>query len=1024
MFTENSLEAIVLELLQDELDYTILNGYDSVRDYHTVILEDDLCESLFALNPNLPDEIIEAALRKLVYMEDASLVAANQQFQKILIEGVSIEVYGEDVPSRIVKVIDFENPYNNTFKAINQFTVIHKAEKRPDVVIFVNGLPLVVIELKSAVREDATIHDGYLQIKTYQDIIKPLFQYNAFSIISDGVNARFGSITADYDRYMQWKQVDCNSPIIDEPHIAQINTLLKGMLHKERLLDIVRNFTFFAGGKAKIIAGYHQYFGMNKAIDSVIRAVDEDKRGGVVWHTQGSGKSFSMVFLSAGLIRRLNHPTIVVVTDRIDLDDQIFGTFSDAKEYLRVTPSHADSKEDLSELLENRSAGGIIFTTIQKFTEATGLFSNRHDIIVIADEAHRSQYGIDPDVKIDKKTLEAELIYGYAKYLRDALPNATFIGFTGTPIDSNDKSTIGVFGELIDVYDMTQAKLDGATVDLHYENRLAKVHLDEGILDQIDAEVAKIEAQGLTPEKIERLKKDLVTMEAVIGDEDRLNLVVDDILAHYEIRKNILKGKAMIVAYSRKIAYRMYQLIKEKSPHLADHIGLVMTDSNKDEQELRDIVGNKSHRKELFNSFKDEESKFKIAIVVDMWLTGFDVPCLDTMYIDKIMKEHNLMQAIARVNRVYKNKQAGLIVDYIGLSKYLKEALHTYTSRDKNSIPEIEKAKEILMTEVEVLEGMFHRFDFSAYMNAIPKDRFELIQDGVEHVLKERAKETFLKHVARLQSAYNICATALDFTVRVQVSFFVAVKSFIIKVERDGMPNVEEFKRKITAMIEQAIIKDGDEVVSISAKKEKSLLSVENLQKIMAMKRKNVAATILKKLIDDKIKWFEQTNIVRAGFFSEKLKNIVERYNQAEDINVLITEMIDIAKEIESAITEGIDMQLSPEEQAFYDALAKPELVKMHYQSDILREMAKKLLQLIAENKTPDWYKRNDARANMRSLIKRLLKRYKYPPDEIPDATELVIKQAELQMKYNLYATQPDRSNYPIVADGKETYRT
>ncbi|HWO95138.1 MAG TPA: HsdR family type I site-specific deoxyribonuclease [Bacillus sp. (in: firmicutes)] len=681
---------------------------------------------------------------------------------------------------------------------------------------------------------------------------------------------------------------------------------------------------------------------------------------------------------------------------------QIFGTFCDAKEYLRVTPSHAASREDLNDLLEHRSAGGIIFTTIQKFTEETGLFSSRHDIIVIADEAHRSQYGVDPDIKIDKKTLEAELVYGYAKYLRDALPNATFVGFTGTPIDSYDKSTIGVFGELIDVYDMTQAKLDGATVDIHYENRLAKVHLDEGILDKIDSEVAQIQAQGLSPEKVEKLKKELVTMEAVIGDEDRLNLVVEDILKHYEIRKDMLKGKAMIVAYSRKIAYRMYQLIREKAPHLADNIGLVMTDSNKDEHELRDIVGNKHHRKQLFKSFKDEESKFKIAIVVDMWLTGFDVPCLDTMYIDKIMKEHNLMQAIARVNRVYKNKQAGLIVDYIGLSKYLKEALNTYTKRDRDSIPEIEKAKEILMTEVEILEGMFYGFDFNRYMNVTPKERFELIQDGVEHVLKERSKETFLKHVARLHSAYNICATALEFAVRVQVSFFVAVKSFIVKVERDGMPNVEEFKKKITAMIEQAIIKDGDEVVSISAKKEKSLLSVENLQKIMAMKRKNIAATILKKLIDDKIKWFERTNIVRAGFFSEKLKNIVDRYNQAEDIDVLITEMIDIAKEIESAINEGIDMQLSPEEQAFYDALAKPELVKIHYQSDVLREMAKKLLQLISENRTPDWYKRNDARANMRSLIKRLLKEYKYPPDEIPEATELVIKQAELQMKYSL----------------------
>lgn len=1022
MFTEDSLESVVLELLAEELHYTIQNGYDLVRDYHSVLLEEDLREALVALNPSVPEDLREAALRKLQYLDEASLVAANQQFQKYLIEGISIEVYGEDVPSRIVKVIDFDAPSNNTYKAINQFTVIHKAEKRPDVVVFVNGLPLVVIELKSAVREDATIHEGYLQIKTYQDIIKPLFHYNAFSIISDGVNARFGAITADYDRYMQWKQVDRHSSIVDEAHIAQIGTLLKGLLHRERLLDIIRNFTFFAGGKAKIIAGYHQYFGMNKAIESVVRAIDGDKRGGVVWHTQGSGKSFSMVFLSAGLIQRLNNPTIVVVTDRNDLDEQIHGTFSSAADYLRQAPVRAESRENLIELLENRSVGGIFFTTIQKFTEETGLLSGRHDIIVIADEAHRSQYGIDPDIKIDKKTLEAELVYGYAKYLRDALPNATFIGFTGTPIDSNDKSTIGVFGELIDVYDMTQAKLDGATVDLHYENRLAKVHLDEGILDQIDAEVAKIEAQGLTPEKIEKLKKDLVTMEAVIGDEDRLNLVVEDILAHYAIRKNILKGKAMIVAYSRKIAYRMYQLIKEKAPELAGNVGLVMTDSNKDDQEMRDVIGNKQHRQLLANQFKDENSDFKIAIVVDMWLTGFDVPCLDTMYVDKIMKEHNLMQAIARVNRVYKGKQAGLIVDYIGLSKYLKEALNTYTSRDRNSIPEIEKAKEILMTEVEILEGMFHGFDFGAYMRATPKERFELIQDGVEHVLKERAKETFLKHVARLQSAYNICATALDFDVRVQVSFFMAVKSFIVKVERDGMPDVEAFKRKITGMIEEAIIKDGDEVVSISAKKEKSLLSAENLQKIMAMKRKNVAATILKKLIDDKIKWFEQTNIVRSGFFSEKLKHIVERYNQAEDIDVLITQMIDIAKEIESAINEGIDMQLTPEEQAFYDALAKPELVKVHYQSDVLREMAKKLLQLIVENKTPDWYKRNDARANMRSLIKRLLKQYKYPPDEIPDATELVIKQAEMQMKYNLYGTKQDRMDYPLAAEGKANY--
>jgi type I restriction enzyme R subunit len=1022
LFTEDSLEQLVLELLEDELNYTILNGYDLVRDYQKVVLENDLRDSLYALNPILSSEIIEAAIRKILYIDDASLTTANQLFHRYLIEGIRIEVYGEDIPAQIVKVIDFQQPYNNIFKVINQFTVIHKAEKRPDIVLFVNGLPLVVIELKSAVREDATIKDGYLQIKTYQDIIKPLFHYNALSIISDGVNARFGSITSNYDYYMQWKKVDIDSPIVDELHIAQIYALMRGLLHKERLLDVIQNFTFFAGGKSKIISAYHQYYGMKKAINSVAHAVDGDKRGGVVWHTQGSGKSFSMVFLSAGLIQKLNNPTLVVVTDRNDLDEQIHGTFSSATEFLRQSPVRAESRDDIINLLENRSVGGVIFTTIQKFTEQTGELSKRHDIIVIADEAHRSQYGIDPDIRIDRKTLEAELVYGYAKYLRDALPNATFIGFTGTPIDMNDKSTIGVFGELIDVYDMTQSKLDGATVDIHYENRLAKVHLDEGILDKIDDEVAQIQVQGLSIEKIEQLKKALVTMEAVIGDEDRLNLVVDDILKHYAIRKDMLKGKAMIVAYSRKIAFRMYQLILEKAPHLADHIRLVMTDSNKDEQEMRDVIGTKQYRQTLANLFKKEDSELKIVIVVDMWLTGFDIPCLDTMYIDKIMKEHNLMQAIARVNRVYKDKESGLIVDYIGLSKYLKEALNTYTSRDKNSVPTIEKAKEILMTEVEILEGMFHGFDFSRYMSATPKERFELIQDGVEHVLKERAKDVFLKHVVRLQSAYTICATALDYEVRIRVSFFVAIKSFIVKVERDGMPDVEAFKRKISEMIEEAIIRDGDEVVSIAAKQEKSLLSVENLEKIMAMKRKNVASSILKKLLDDKIKWFEQTNIVRSGYFSDKLKVIVEKYNQVEDINVLITEMIDIAKEIESAINEGIDLQLSPEEQAFYDALAKPELIKSHYKSDVLREMAKKLIQLITENKTPDWEKRNDARANMRSLIKRLLKEYKYPPDEIPNATELVIRQAELQMKNKLYTTDYYRTSHSIAADGKVSY--
>jgi type I restriction enzyme R subunit len=1024
LFNEEKLEEMILSILSEELFYKYENGYDIERDFTKVILEEDFRDALYELNEGLDSEVIEAAFRKVSYIDETDLVKANSLFHKYLLEGVRIDVYGEEAPSKIVKLIDFERPESNSFKAINQFTVVFKSTKRPDIIIFVNGLPLVVIELKSAVAENVTIENAYLQIKTYQDEIKPLFNYNAFNIISDGINARFGSITADFDRYMQWKKTDYNTEVVDELYTAQLETLIKGLLQKERLLDIIKNFTLFAGGKSKIIAGYHQYFGMHKAIVSVLKAVDTDKRGGVIWHTQGSGKSYSMVFLTGGLIRRINNPTILIITDRTDLDEQLHGTFASAEDFLRQSPVQIESRDNLIDELDKRVAGGIYFTTIQKFTEETGELSRRHDIIVIADEAHRSQYGMDPDVRIDKKSLEAQLVYGYAKYLRDAFPNATFIGFTGTPIDKTDKSTIGVFGEVIDIYDMTQSKLDGATLDIHYENRLAKVHLDGYILEKLDLEVEKIKQDGLSEEKLERLKKDLVNMEAVIGNEDRLNLVVEDILKHYNIRKDVLKGKAMIVAYSRKIAFKMYQLILEKAPELEGKLHLVMTESNYDSDEMRKVIGNKQYKQSLANEFKKEDSAFKIAIVVDMWLTGFDVPSLDTMYIDKIMQEHNLMQAIARVNRVYKDKEAGLIVDYIGLGKYLREALKIFTNRDKQAVPGIEKAKDILMTQIEILESMFHGFNFSNYIKANPKERFELIQDGVEHVLKVRAKKDFLDHVTKMHNAYKICATSLPFEDRVKISFFMAIKAFIVKVERDGMPDVEAFKRKISAMIEEAIIKE-DDAVSIMSKKEKSLLSEKNIEKLMAMKRKNIAAEILKKLLEDTLKYIEKTNLVRASAFSQKLKLLVDKYNQITnaDINSFIGEMINIAKEIEEANKEGAELQLTPEEQAFYDALSKPELVKEHYKSDILREMAKQLIMVIRKNKTPDWYKRNDAKANMRAIIKRLLRHYKYPPEEIPEATELVIKQAELQMRYEEEERYYyDTENYSLAAESGGVY--
>ncbi|MCI9401595.1 MAG: type I restriction endonuclease subunit R, partial [Lachnospiraceae bacterium] len=698
---ENTLEQVIISELQEK-GYEYLYEPDIDRDYHEVILKEYFDSAMLKINPKITSDIIEEAYKSIKNLGLLKLEDMNTAFHKYLIEGVpvSYRVNGEQ-STFTVHLIDFENPQLNDFKVINQYTVIEYKNKRPDILVFINGIPMVLFELKNMVHADTMVEDAYKQIKNYQLDIPTLFYYNAFNVISDGLDTRVGTITSDFTRYMTWKSENGERP--EESGVNYFTTLINGVFPKERILDILRNFIVFQdikGKTVKIMAGYHQYFAVRKAVERTKKSLDENSRKvGVVWHTQGSGKSLSMVFYTGCIVSNpeFSNPTIVVLTDRNDLDNQLFGTFSaSSKLLLRQTPKQAQSWVNLKDLLRVE-AGGIIFTTIQKFEESSEVLSERSNIIFIADEAHRSQYGLDG--KFDRDT--GEWKYGMAKYVRDSLPNATFIGFTGTPIDFDDKSTVEVFGDYIDIYDMTQAVEDGATVPIYYENRTAKLKLNANLLKKIDAEYDKLVAEA-SEIAIEKSKSDLSSIEAIIGSKERLSLLADDIIAHYEDRQYVLTGKAMIVCMTRRIAINLYKTILEKRPEWKNKIKVVLTSSNKDEEEWHDIIGNKTYRDQLMVEFKDEKSEFKIAIVVDMWLTGFDVPSMATMYIDKPMKGHNLMQAIARVNRVYKDKEAGLIVDYIGMAAELKTALSQYTKRDQDKIPDLGQAYSIAIGKLEI----------------------------------------------------------------------------------------------------------------------------------------------------------------------------------------------------------------------------------------------------------------------------------------------------------------------------------
>lgn len=1005
MFTEEQLEDMTMSLFKN-LNYECKNGYDLDRDYHSVFCDNTLFDDIANINRDFTDEQINEAIKIIKNLTHNNVVEDNKEFTKYLLQGVPVEVKtNTGYQYKNVKLIDFDNIENNHFQAINQFTIIEFEQKRPDIIIFVNSIPLVVIELKTATNEDVNLKDAYNQLWRYREMSIPtLFRYNQFLVISDGVTAKAGTITSPYSRFCDWKKIEDTDEVREnmDTHL----TLFNGMFRKDRLLDLIENYILYSND-AKILAQYHQYFGVKKAIKSTVTTGAKTGKAGIIWHTQGSGKSFSMVFYAGNMIRLLLNPTILVVTDRNDLDNQLYETFYKCSEFLKQKPVQADTRSDLKELLKDRVAGGVFFTTLQKFEEESGLFSDRNDILVLVDEAHRSHYGLEATMKLNLETMQAYKKYGTAKFLHDALPNAIYIGFTGTPVETKDRSTSSIFGDVIDTYDMTQAILDGSTVPISYESRMARVGLNQKILDEIDRYYAFVEESGAADEiAINKSKQMMAKISQVIEDEDRLELIVKDIISHYEERKNMTADHAMVVAYSRKSAYIMYKKFLELRPDYKDVVNMVITPSNKDSEEMQKAIGTKGDKKELERRFKSEEldEKFKIAIVVDMWLTGFDVPQLGTMYIDKPMKDHNLMQAIARVNRVYKDKKGGLIVDYIGLKGWLLDALKTYTTRDQNKISDTQELVNVLLDKIEIIDNIFNDFDYSNFKELDNTGKYQLIRDGANLILStEDTKRRYMKHSGDIKNLYTLCSGVVNNLVKDKCLFIISVKSFISKITNTGKLDVSEINQTVGRMLEESITED--ELINLgelTRGNSLELLSDTMLSKLRAMKDKNVVAEVLSRAIKTTIKDIGKINLTLQEKFSTKFNKIVDMYNERTDIadiEKIIEEMINLKKEIEDEIANGNEYNLSSEEKAFFDALGADPEIKELMKDEILVQIAKELVELINENLTLDAFKREDARARIRSNIRRLLIKYNYPPVKREGAVDKVIKQAEL--KYN-----------------------
>lgn len=999
---EEAYENSIIELFQ-ELGYTHVYGPDvETRDFTSPLYEPVLTNALHQINPNLPDEAINEALFKLKNFENAELTQKNAVFMDYLQNGITVRYTEKGEPrDTIVYLIDYENPDNNSFIVANQWTFIENSEKRPDVLLFINGLPLVLMELKSPSREETDASEAYRQIQNYKHEIPSMFIYNAICVMSDLAVSKAGTITSDETRFMEWKTVDGS---YENTKYAQFDTFFNGIFEKSRLLDILKNFICFSNeskGAAKILAGYHQYFAVKKAIESTKHATQTDGKGGVFWHTQGSGKSLSMVFYAHLLQSALNSPTIVVITDRNDLDDQLYTQFAKCKDFLRQEPVHATSRAHLKQLLDGIKANGIFFTTMQKFEESAEPLSERRNIIVMADEAHRGQYGLSE--KIDKN---GNIKVGTARIIRNSLPNATYIGFTGTPLSLDDRNTREVFGDYIDVYDMTQAVEDGATRPVYYESRVIKLHLKPEILQLIDAEY-DLMAQNAEPEVIEKSKKQLGQMETILSDDDTINSLVCDILDHYEnYRENLLTGKAMIVAYSRPIALKIYHRILELRPNWQDKIAVVMTSSNNDPEDWRAIIGNKSHKEELARKFKDNNDPLKIAIVVDMWLTGFDVPSLATMYVYKPMEGHNLMQAIARVNRVFEDKEGGLVVDYIGIASALKKAMNDYTIRDRKNYGNMDIASTAynkFREKLQVCRDLLHGFDYNEFATGSNLVRARLISGATNFIIareKNKEKDAFIKQALMLHQALSLCASIVEEKLRIEAAFLEAVRIMILRLTESGggkKISLPEMNKRINELLEQSIKSDGVINLFSDIKEEFSLFDPKFLEEISKMKEKNLAVELLKKLIAEQISIYRHTNVVRLEKFSEMIQESMNRYLNGMLTNEqVIEELLNLAKQIASAQKEGEDLGLNAEEAAFYDALTRPQAVKDFYENDELIAITKELTETLRKNKTIDWQKKETARAKMRMLIKRLLKKHKYPPEGVEDAVQTVMIQCEL----------------------------
>lgn len=1005
MFNEEQLEDATLNIFE-ELGYERLNGYNIDRDYHSVFMDDCLFDDLCKINKDFNDVQIQEAIKTIKTLSQGNPIEDNKIFTRYLLEGVPVQIKtNSGYQYKNVKLIDFNNINANHFQAINQYTIIEFDTKRPDIIVFINGIPLIVIELKTATNEDVKLEDAYTQLTGYRNVYIPsLFKYNQFLVISDGVTAKAGTITSPYSRFSDWKKVEANDEVYE--NMPTHETLFNGMFKKDRLLDIIQNFILFSDDK-KILAQYHQYFGVKKAILSTVTNGTKTGKAGIVWHTQGSGKSFSMVFYSGNMIKLLNNPTIVVVTDRNDLDNQLYETFVKCDYYLKQKPQKAESRQSLDEMLKDRISGGIFFTTLQKFEEETGLFTDRNDILVLVDECHRSHYGLEASMKIDYETNTAKEKFGTAKYLHNALPNAIYIGFTGTPVETKDKSTSSIFGEVIDTYDMTQAILDGSTVPIMYESRMAKVGLNQKILDEIDNYYSYIEESGSTDEyAINKSKQMMAKISQIIEDPDRLELIVKDIISHFEERKDMVADHAMVVAYSRKAAYTMYKKFIELRPDYKDVVNMIITPSNKDPEDMQKAVGTKNDKKDLEIRFKNEANdpneKFKIAIVVDMWLTGFDVPRLGVMYIDKPMKAHNLMQAIARVNRVYKTKPAGLIVDYIGLKAWLLDALKTYTTRDQKQVVDNEELVNALKDKIEVLDGILNGLDYSNFANLDNTGKYNLIKDGANTVLySEEKKKRFMKHSLDAKNLYTLCNGILGNEYKEKVLYFISVRSFISKITNENKLDVSEINKNVGKMLEESI--KEDELINLgelSRGNSLELLSDAMLSKLRGLKDKNIAAEILSRAIKTTINDIGKINLTLQEKFSTKFNKLVDAYNERTDladIEKVIEELIKLKYEIQDELDKGNEYDLSPEEKAFFDALGSDPEIKSLMEDETLVQIAKELVDIINENLTLDAFKREDARARIRVNIRRLLIKYNYPPIKRESAVEKVIKQAELK---------------------------